>query len=69
MHESDGERSHNIYFSALQYNPNNGSLEAVRDCFMSLDNVRFKSAEIWADWLLSELWLHGFTIKIIEIDS
>lgn len=52
----------NISFPKIQYNPDNGALEAIRDCFVSLTDTKAKNATIWADWLLSEMWLRGFTL-------
>jgi hypothetical protein len=48
-------------------NPGNGAREAVVEIGLELPNdTQRREAEMWADWLLAELWIRGFKVVPVE---
>lgn len=43
-------------------NPGNSAREALIDLALTFDNTGQADAERWTDYVLAELWAHGFKV-------
>ena len=52
----------------VEHNRGNGARAALIDVALVLppDGTALREAEMWADWLLAELWARGFKVVPVE---